>query len=744
MSTPRLRLLSGLRVRLLVLVALAVVPSLVLVLRAGAQAREAALGHADDSAARLAQLAVVQGNQVLSDAAPFVETLARMPVIRGEDRAAQNEVLAQALREDPHFANAGLIGLDGRVRASGLPFDPATDLSDRDYFRRALDNGRASLGRCQFGRISKEPSINMATVVRDASDRVTAVVYVAIRLDWVLRFAAQAKLPPDAAVTLLDDEGTVIARFPDPERLTQRKMPDAPLVRAVLAGDEGHARVAGLTGIERPHAWAPLRWGDEVTGSFVAVGVSATEEIAAADRAQAEHLLALAIAAVLALVVAWVAGDLLVVRRARRLVGVTERIRSGALDARVGAPYGGGELAELAASVDAMAESLEQREDELQRAEARYRSLVEQTPAVFYIAAAESTGREVFVGPGVDTLLGFTADEWREDPQLWSKRLHTDDRVRVAIEYGRAVAAGGAFAMEYRLAGRDGRPVWVRDSATVQRGDGGAVRVTGLIVDVTEVKELHERNLRGRQLDAAARLASAVAREVDDAASSIRRHAVMLQPKADSDPAAKGHVDGVLRALDRVAALTRRLRAFGGGIALEPALVDASEAVRKLLPEIKRVAGDGVEVVALPLPGETLVSLDAARFDEALLRMATLARRSMPKGGRLAVGTQVVEIDEDDARRHVGARPGVYFVAAVGETGAGGASTPAAWIIDLDAGAAPASREAALDFAAVLGFALQSGGYADVVTAEGKWTTYRLFLPRAEAPTATSRAARPA
>ena len=740
-GAPRRRLFSGLRVRLLVLVALAVVPALLIILRAGSQAREAALSHAADSAVRLAQLAAVQGNQLVSDAAPYVEMLARLPVVRGEDRAAQSELFARLLREHPQYGNVGLIALDGRVRASGVPFDPATDLSDREYFRRALANGRASLGRCQFGRIFKEPSINMATVVRDEHDGVSAVVYVAIRLDWLRRFAAQAKLPADAAITLFDDQGTVIARYPDPEELVQKKMPDAPLVRAVLASGEGHMSVAGLTGIERPHAWAPLRWGNETrgyedTGSYIAVGVSATQEIEAAELAQTENLFALAVAAVLAVVVAWVAGDLLVVRRVRALVGVTERIRSGSLDARVGAPYGGGELAELAASIDAMAESLQRREAELQRAEARYRSLVEQTPAVFYTATADSPARDVYAGPGVETLLGFTARQWREDPQLWSKQLHAEDRIRVALEYGRAVSAGGAFAMEYRLTGRDGRPVWVRDSAAVQRGTGGAPRVTGLIVDVTEVRELHERMLRGRQLDAAARLASAVAREVDDSASSVRRHVVMVQPKLEADAAAKGHVDGVLRALDRVAALTKRLRAFGGGLALEPELVDASGAVRKLLPEIRRVAGEGTEVVALPLPGETLVSADPARFDEALLRMAALARRSMPKGGRLSVGTHVVEIDEGDARRQVGARPGVYFVAAVGETGPGGAAAPAEWIIDLDAAAAPATREAALDFAAVLGFALQSGGYADVVTAEGKWTTYRLFLPRADKPAA--------
>jgi PAS domain S-box-containing protein len=724
--------LSGLRVRLFLLVALAVAPALIVIMRAGAQARDTALGHADESAARLAQLAAVQGNQALCDAAPYVEALVRIPVLREGDVEAQNELFRRVLAEVPLYANAGMIAPDGLIRASALPFDPKLSLADRGYFQRALTVDQPTLGRCQFGRISKEPSINMARVVKDDSGAVKGVVYVAIRLDWLPRFGAQAKLPADAAITLLDDEGVVIARFPDPEGLTQKKMPDAPLVRAVLAAGEGRASVADLSGTVRPHAWAPLRWGDVPTGSFIAVGVSAAEEIAAADRAQRWSLVALSAAAVLALVVAWIAGDLLVVRRARQLVAVAKRIESGSLDARVGSPHGRGELGDIARAMDSMAEALEKRDRELRRAEARYRSLVEQTPAVFYNAATDSAARTVYCGPGVKKLLGFASEEWRGDPQLWSKRLHDEDRVRVAVEYGRAVAAGGSFALEYRLNGRDGAPVWVRDSGTVRAGADGSPVVTGLIVDVTEVKDLHSKLLRKHQFEAAARLASAVAREVDDAAASVRRHAVSLQPTAEADAKSRGHVDGVLRALDRVAALTRRLASFGGGIELAPEIFDASAAVQRLMPEFRRIAGEGADVVALPVPGETYVSADRKLFDETMLRIAALAKKAMPAGGHLLVGTATIDVGEELACRYAGSRVGQFVIAFVGESGEGGAAAAAKCIIDLEAGAPPATREAALEAAAALGFALQSGGFADVVTAAGRGMTYRLFLPKAD------------
>jgi PAS domain S-box-containing protein len=379
-----------------------------------------------------------------------------------------------------------------------------------------------------------------------------------------------------------------------------------------------------------------------------------------------------------------------------------------------------------------MAEALEKRDRELRRAEARYRSLVEQTPAVFYNAATDSAARTVYCGPGVKKLLGFASEEWRGDPQLWSKRLHDEDRVRVAVEYGRAVAAGGSFALEYRLNGRDGAPVWVRDSGTVRAGADGSPVVTGLIVDVTEVKDLHSKLLRKHQFEAAARLASAVAREVDDAAASVRRHAVSLQPTAEADAKSRGHVDGVLRALDRVAALTRRLASFGGGIELAPEIFDASAAVQRLMPEFRRIAGEGADVVALPVPGETYVSADRKLFDETMLRIAALAKKAMPAGGHLLVGTATIDVGEELACRYAGSRVGQFVIAFVGESGEGGAAAAAKCIIDLEAGAPPATREAALEAAAALGFALQSGGFADVVTAAGRGMTYRLFLPKAD------------
>ena len=62
---------------------------------------------------------------------------------------------------------------------------------------------------------------------------------------------------------------------------------------------------------------------------------------------------------------------------------------------------------------------------------ANYPHLLERVPAIIYIADAGEIGRWHYVSPQIETILGYTPEEWCADPKLWAKRLHPDDRPRV-------------------------------------------------------------------------------------------------------------------------------------------------------------------------------------------------------------------------------------------------------------------------------------------------------------------------
>jgi PAS domain S-box-containing protein len=138
-------------------------------------------------------------------------------------------------------------------------------------------------------------------------------------------------------------------------------------------------------------------------------------------------------------------------------------------------------------------------EEELFEAEARYRTLVEQIPAVTYIAALDRASTTKYVSPQIETLIGFSAEEYGRDPDIWRKRLHPEDRERVMAELERTHKHGEPFTCEYRMLARDGREVWFRDeAAVVEDSRNRPLFLQGVIFDITERKQAEEALQKAR------------------------------------------------------------------------------------------------------------------------------------------------------------------------------------------------------------------------------------------------------
>jgi len=138
-------------------------------------------------------------------------------------------------------------------------------------------------------------------------------------------------------------------------------------------------------------------------------------------------------------------------------------------------------------------ESASSRERRPAVTERRTQELIERLPAVVYIAEPGAAGRWRYVSGQIQTLLGYTADEWTVDPTLWATRLHPDDHDRVIAEEEADAARGAPVSSEYRLLARDGTIVWVRDEAVLRFDADGVARYDGLLIDVTERKAFESR-----------------------------------------------------------------------------------------------------------------------------------------------------------------------------------------------------------------------------------------------------------
>jgi diguanylate cyclase (GGDEF)-like protein/PAS domain S-box-containing protein len=133
------------------------------------------------------------------------------------------------------------------------------------------------------------------------------------------------------------------------------------------------------------------------------------------------------------------------------------------------------------------------RELDLKEAERKYRTLVERLPVVTYVAECGPTGRWLYVSPQIEEMLGYSPDEWMADPELWASRIHPEDSARVHAEEARFAAGESLMSTEYRMIARDGRTVWVRDSATLSSEAGPDAVVEGLLADISDEKESEDR-----------------------------------------------------------------------------------------------------------------------------------------------------------------------------------------------------------------------------------------------------------
>jgi diguanylate cyclase (GGDEF)-like protein/PAS domain S-box-containing protein len=133
-------------------------------------------------------------------------------------------------------------------------------------------------------------------------------------------------------------------------------------------------------------------------------------------------------------------------------------------------------------------------DDALRRAEARYRTLVEQLPLAVYIDRVDRWSSNIYTSPQIEAMLGYSVEEWADNKSLFVQMLHPEDRERVLAALDRAHATGDSLVVDYRLQARDGRIVWVHDeSRLVADVNTGEPVLQGYLLDVTARMEAEEQ-----------------------------------------------------------------------------------------------------------------------------------------------------------------------------------------------------------------------------------------------------------
>ncbi len=125
--------------------------------------------------------------------------------------------------------------------------------------------------------------------------------------------------------------------------------------------------------------------------------------------------------------------------------------------------------------------------------EARYRALVEQIPAVVFMAYLDRGIGEAYVSPQIEAALGFSQEEWLEDPVRWYSRIHPDDKQRWSTEAAEMFLNGSPLRSAYRVVARDGRVIWFHcEAKMIRKPNGDPWFIHGVGFDITDLKRTEE------------------------------------------------------------------------------------------------------------------------------------------------------------------------------------------------------------------------------------------------------------
>ncbi|MDQ3066088.1 MAG: PAS domain S-box protein, partial [Actinomycetota bacterium] len=231
-------------------------------------------------------------------------------------------------------------------------------------------------------------------------------------------------------------------------------------------------------------------------------------------------------------------------------------------------------------------------EEALQAAEERYRSLIENIPLVTYKNSAEEPFTSMYMSPQVESLLGYTPDEWAAMPELALAWIHPDDRVRVEALAREARNDGVPTRSEFRFIARDGRVVWVLDQTIPMCDEEGTILChQGFLLDITEQKQLEEQLRQSQKMEAVGQLAGGIAHDFNNMLTAISGYAELLACSFDEgDPRAED-IDQVRKAAAHAAALTRQLLTFSRKQVLLPQRLDVNDVVRDLESMLARTIG---------------------------------------------------------------------------------------------------------------------------------------------------------
>lgn len=370
-------------------------------------------------------------------------------------------------------------------------------------------------------------------------------------------------------------------------------------------------------------------------------------------------------------------------------------------------------------------------EEALRASEARYRTLIENlTHCVFlkdrelrFVAVNEPFCRGL--GRSRDAILGKNDLDFY--PQPLAEKYRGDDR-RVMREKQRLELE------EQNLQGGRWRTVQTVKTPVLDP-HGEVIGVLGIFWDVTEQRNLEAQLRQSHKMEAVGKLAGGIAHDFNNLLTGILGNLALALSDLPVNHPSRELLANAEVAGQRAAELTRQLLGFSRRTPLQPQHLGLNAAIDETVRLLRRTFDPRVEVTIHASTDLWPVEADAGQINQVLMNLCLNARDAMPEGGRLTLETANVHLDEAQASRFTGGRPGDFVCLRVQDSGHGIPPAILDRIFEPFFTTKEPGKGTGLGLAMVFGIVQQHQGWVDCLSQVGKGTCFEVYLPRLAAST---------
>ncbi|MEE2995388.1 MAG: histidine kinase dimerization/phospho-acceptor domain-containing protein, partial [Gemmatimonadota bacterium] len=172
------------------------------------------------------------------------------------------------------------------------------------------------------------------------------------------------------------------------------------------------------------------------------------------------------------------------------------------------------------------------------------------------------------------------------------------------------------------------------------------IRITGVVQDITEQRQLEEQFHQSQKLEAIGILAGGVAHDFNNLLTVITGYSDVVRRSSHLDDRLHLHIDEIIKASDRTSALTQQLLAFSRRQTIQPRILDLNQEISDHVRKLRRLIGEDIELITTLASSLPAIKFDPGQADQLLVNLAVNARDAMPDGGMLTITTATVTLDE--------------------------------------------------------------------------------------------------